>query len=524
MDQIIHKVFDTIVGAENVISNPEKLHELALTTYQRQIPFLIAVYPKNKHEISQIIDVAREHKLTLHTVSRGTNIGYGTRTPSKSGAVLVDLSRMDQILDYNEQLGYVTVQPGVTFDDLFLFLRKNHSNLMPSVVGGLKAGSLIGNALERGTGTGIYGDRFENLAAIEAIIGTNEEIRTGLFAYHGARSAPLYRGGPGISLIDLFAKTNFGIVTEATIWLMNIPNYFEIILFQIEDAGEFAQLADALHEFRFRSCVGHADMGLFNSKRLAQGMKMNNVFWPIQNEVELKESELAPYPWTCTLCIYAKTLSQLHANEDVFTKAFAPFLKNMKRFSKNRGEIDAILEHEYRKSSGEVDPAPPFPYLPLESIMLGVPSKDNAKICYAEKSKIPPGEFFPEKDLCGTLMLSAPVPFSGQAIADVANLCETIMTKWSFTPSITFPTIRDRVVMIVVFLIYDRVKDGEDERADECLKELIFELCNIGIIPYRLPHGYYELLPKRNDATGQIIKKIKQAFDPDNIFDSGRFL
>jgi 4-cresol dehydrogenase (hydroxylating) len=37
-----------------------------------------------------------------------------SRMPSASGSVLMDLQRMDRIVDFSEELGYAMVEPGVT--------------------------------------------------------------------------------------------------------------------------------------------------------------------------------------------------------------------------------------------------------------------------------------------------------------------------------------------------------------------------------------------------------------------------
>lgn len=61
---------------------------------------------------------------------------------------------MQQIVEYNERLAYVTVEPGVTVRQLYHFLEEHHSPHFVSVVGGPMDTSLIGNAIERGLGTG----------------------------------------------------------------------------------------------------------------------------------------------------------------------------------------------------------------------------------------------------------------------------------------------------------------------------------------------------------------------------------
>ncbi len=56
---------------------------------------------------------------------------------------------MDRILDFDEDLAYVTIEPGVTFGRLYAFLREKGSSLMTGTPGTTPEASVIGNTLER---------------------------------------------------------------------------------------------------------------------------------------------------------------------------------------------------------------------------------------------------------------------------------------------------------------------------------------------------------------------------------------
>ena len=64
--------------------------------------------------------IANRWKVAVYPISSGRNWGYGSRVPAADGCVLLDLGRMNQIVDFNEELGYVTVEPGVTQAQLLL--------------------------------------------------------------------------------------------------------------------------------------------------------------------------------------------------------------------------------------------------------------------------------------------------------------------------------------------------------------------------------------------------------------------
>lgn len=73
--------------------------------------------------------------------------------PVQDGSAILDLSRLDRIIDFDKRLGNVTVEPGVTFRALFQFLRQQQSNLLMSSTGSSPDASVVGNTVERGLGT-----------------------------------------------------------------------------------------------------------------------------------------------------------------------------------------------------------------------------------------------------------------------------------------------------------------------------------------------------------------------------------
>ena len=61
--------------------------------------------------------------MPIYPISTGKNWGYGSRVPLHDG-VLVDLGRMNRIVDFDEELAYVTIEPGVTQRQLHAFLQE----------------------------------------------------------------------------------------------------------------------------------------------------------------------------------------------------------------------------------------------------------------------------------------------------------------------------------------------------------------------------------------------------------------
>ena len=129
----------------------------------------------------------------------------------------------------------MTVEAGVTFNQLHAYLSEQNSGLFMSVTGSSGTASLIGNLVERGIGRGPYGDRFAHVCALEVVLPTGETVRTGFDRFDHAKSNRLHRWGVGPYVDGLFTQSSLGIVTRATIWLLPLPQHFQT--FRLPSAG-----------------------------------------------------------------------------------------------------------------------------------------------------------------------------------------------------------------------------------------------------------------------------------------------
>src|SRR5439155_20007710 len=105
-----------IVGPDHVLTAPEDKREF-------RDPFWFAtwddygasavVQPETAEEVQAIVRVANERKVPLWVSSQGRNNGYGGSSPRVRGSVVVNLRRMNRVLEIDEKLGYAVVEPGV---------------------------------------------------------------------------------------------------------------------------------------------------------------------------------------------------------------------------------------------------------------------------------------------------------------------------------------------------------------------------------------------------------------------------
>src|SRR5277367_1080591 len=69
-----------------------------------------AVAPEAVEQVQAIVRIANTYRIPLWTISTGKNLGYGGSAPLLDGSVVLDLKRMDRILEVNDKDHYALVE------------------------------------------------------------------------------------------------------------------------------------------------------------------------------------------------------------------------------------------------------------------------------------------------------------------------------------------------------------------------------------------------------------------------------
>ena len=159
----------------------------------------------------------------------GRNNGYGGSSPRVRGSVVVNLRRMNRVLEINEELGYAVVEPGVTWFDLYEAIQAGgHS--CGCRCADLGWGSVVGNTLDHGITYLPYGQDQMMQCGMEVVLPNGELMRTGNWAIPNGQAAHVYKRGLGPTPDQLFMQSNFGIVTKMGVWLMPTPECYMPVL------------------------------------------------------------------------------------------------------------------------------------------------------------------------------------------------------------------------------------------------------------------------------------------------------
>ncbi|MDO6966154.1 FAD-binding oxidoreductase [Rhizobium alvei] len=247
------KRFRAIVGADWVFTSEDDL-----ATYRDSYsPFwdepeerlaAAAVAPDSTEQVQALVRVANDLKVPIYPISTGKNLGYGGAAPNLSGSVIVDLKRMNRVIEVDSTRCFALVEPGVSYFDLYSHLKDKGLDLwIDCPEPGW--GSVIGNALDRGVGytSQNYRDHFGAHCGMEVVLANGELMRTGMGALPGAATWQDYKYGFGPYVDGLFSQGNFGIVTKMGIHLMPRPQAMSAGVIEAKNYADIIPLLEVLN-------------------------------------------------------------------------------------------------------------------------------------------------------------------------------------------------------------------------------------------------------------------------------------
>src|SRR5688500_8647693 len=101
-----------IVGAENVLVEPEKVEPYGADAVKEKFPPEAVVFPENTAQMCEILKLANEYLFPV--TARGGGVGYTGGAVPVDGGIVVGTDRMNKIIEVNPDDLYVICQPGLT--------------------------------------------------------------------------------------------------------------------------------------------------------------------------------------------------------------------------------------------------------------------------------------------------------------------------------------------------------------------------------------------------------------------------
>lgn len=227
-DGVIERLAD-IVGADHCLTS-EKDRRF-FSTDLSYIPDEVAevvVQPDNAEQLAACVRCATDAGMAV--VARGGGMSY-TRgyQPERADSMLIDLRRMNRILDINTEDMYVAVETGCTWMQLYEALSERGvrtpyfgplSGMYATVGGALSQNSLF-------LGSGVYNTAAESVIGLKVALADGSLLQTGSAAHINGQ--PFWRHfGPDLTGIFTADTGAFGVKAEATLRLIEAP---EVTLF-----------------------------------------------------------------------------------------------------------------------------------------------------------------------------------------------------------------------------------------------------------------------------------------------------
>ena len=234
--------FADIVGADHVLLDAERIGFFATDVYRSQAMPAAVLRPGNVEELQALIreGAAAPRRFTVRGGGASYTDGYNTADPRD---LLIDLGRLNRIIEIDEFNGYVTVEAGVTWLQLSdaLAARGLRTPFRGpfSGVAATVGGSMAQNAISHGSGA--WGISAESALAFDIVLADGSLLRTGSAAV-GAK--PFARHfGPDLTGLFTGDCGALGIKARITLPLVSVRPAHRGISFAF---AEFTQMHESM--------------------------------------------------------------------------------------------------------------------------------------------------------------------------------------------------------------------------------------------------------------------------------------
>ncbi len=228
MSDLYQKLEDIV--SEKFISNSEYVRH----AYSRNVdPVLqgipsIVIRPRDAKEISEILKIANEDNIPVYPRGGG-DCEFGGSKPIGDGGILLDMKRMNNIINLDQENLIITAEAGISWGKLNEYLSDYGlytgcmgpgSGMTASIGGGISHHSVGGGGCAK------YGACTNQLVSLEVVLPTGEIIETGSQANKFSK-IPFNRFGNGPDLAGLFCGDNgiLGVKTKVSLQIFPKPPY-----------------------------------------------------------------------------------------------------------------------------------------------------------------------------------------------------------------------------------------------------------------------------------------------------------
>ena len=218
----IRQALVLLLGKECVLHSPEELivYECDGLTLHSQLPDFV-VFPSSTEDVRGVIEIAKAYQIPFLPRGAGTCLSGGA--VAVEGGIILELSRMNRILNMDFENRLAIVQPGVVNLHVTQAARERNFYYAPDPSSQMVS-TIGGNVAENSGGphTLKYGVTTNHVLALEVVLPSGEIHELGTSA-----------GDPaGFDLVGVFvgSEGTFGIATNVTVRLLYTPPAVKTLL------------------------------------------------------------------------------------------------------------------------------------------------------------------------------------------------------------------------------------------------------------------------------------------------------
>jgi hypothetical protein len=472
-----------IVGADNFSDDPDVLkrysEDFSLTL--SGMPNCV-VKPKDAFEVQKVIQFANGHSIPVIPVS--SRVHFHGATIPRQGGVVLDLTRMNRILEIDESNRRVRIEVGVTWGQLTTELeKKGFRMIMPLLPPSQR--SVLTDYLEREVPTNTVYDYGEPLQSMEVVWPTGEIFRMGSASVNGypdSKSKGANPSGPGIDFYRFLqgAQGTMGVVTWANLKIESIPKMDKVLFAPVNN------LPNAI-EFLYRILprrIGQECL-LLNNVDLAAIIAED---WP----GEFEKYRLTLPAWTLIL-----VLSGLMRRPE-------------EKIKYEESALSGILKSEF-KEIALADNLPGFPG--FGRMILRLLRKPWPEDSAYWKNRYKGG--------CQSLFFITRPALTKKFIDRMKEIAAVHDYSMNDIGGYLQPIEHNRACHLEFNLFYDRANPLEIEKVRNLYRDAAIDFLNRGAF-FSRPYG--ELAPilyERAAGYTMVLKRVKKVFDPNNIMNPG---
>jgi (+)-pinoresinol hydroxylase len=466
-----------------------------------------AVAPVTVEQVQAIVRLANRYRVPLYPISTGKNLGYGGSAPVLSGSVVLDLKRMNRIIEVNEDESFALVEPGVSYFDLYNYIQEK----------GLKLwidtpdpgwGSVIGNALERGLGyTPLpYRDHFGAHCGMEIVLANGELVRTGMGALPGAKSWQTYRYGCGPWVDGLFSQSNFGVVTKIGFWLLPRPDASlegTITVPRHNDIHRFVALLAKLGAQGVINCAYWIESPFANTFRAGADHAFGATPDPEPAEWDVRAADKGLPSWAVRLCF--------HGAEAVVRAQWAHVQSEFASIAGATFSDGPLYRHPL--SAQDLARVP-------KQVEIGVPNLAIFTAGARTREKKSPS--------AGHMWFSPVIPMNGAEMLRARKVFGDALREWGISPITSGLPMHYQERTFLMLFGFEIAHDREvNKKNRQSMRQMVALAAQHGWGEYRTHSAFMDPVvgaySYNNSSLLKLHETLKDAMDPNGILSAGRY-